>query len=199
MKNNSTKILVTPRKTLFKQREFQGFLPHHEFDYESVILDNHDYLERDLAEQDSSFQQPIPYAIIYNQDNHVFIYQRGSKGNEKRLTEKWSCGVGGHIDLIDKESSNPIYTSLLREIEEELSLFDLQTIELLGYINDDSVAVGEVHFGLLYKVICKQAPKTFAPEIIEGKFVHLDTLKDRLHEFETWSQFALEHLFAQKK
>jgi predicted NUDIX family phosphoesterase len=197
METDSKKILVTPRTTLFKEKEFHGFLSQSEFDYESIILDNHEYIERDLAEQDPSYQQPIPYALICNEQDEVFIYQRGSKGNEKRLTEKWSCGIGGHIDLIDQESSNPIYTSLLREIEEELSLFDLETIELLGYINDDSVDVGQVHFGILYKVSCNPQKLNLAREIERGEFVSQESLKNRLNEFETWSQFALEHLFSQ--
>ncbi len=194
-------ILVIKRETLFANNYFQGFLAHDQYDYENLILDNFEYLKRGLAENDDTFQQPIAYCLITNEKNELFAYQRASKkehATEDRLHGKWSWGIGGHIDKEDAENHNPIYTSLLREIEEELGLFDLATITPLGYINDDTNAVGKVHFGLLYLIKSNSTELNLAKEIAQGSFISLDKLEalcaDDNCVIEEWSQLALTPL-----
>lgn len=192
-------ILVVKRETLFADNYFQGFLAHNEHDYENLILDHYEYLKRGLAEEDENYQQPIAYCIVSNENNELFAYQRASKKEhaaEERLHGKWSWGIGGHIDKEDTEKShNPLYTSLLREVEEELGLFDLETITPLGYINDDTNAVGKVHFGILYLVKSKTTTLQLANEIAHGSFVSIDELErictDENSIVEEWSQLAL--------
>lgn len=188
-------ILVTSRSILFQDYVFQGFLPASEYNFEQLILQNHEYINRDHAEQDLSYQQPIPYALIFDQQNRVFTYQRGKKGTESRLHAKWSCGIGGHIDLIDQQLDNPIHASLIREIEEELGIDSIEHLELLGYINDDSTPVSSVHFGLLYKITLKgNAEITLAPEIVNGSFQFVQDIQSSLEQYEEWSQFALKQI-----
>lgn len=57
------------------------------------------FIDRTLAEQDSSKKQIIPYIIIQDKNGRFFTYKR--KGNEKRLHGFFSIGAGGHIDLED--------------------------------------------------------------------------------------------------
>jgi len=191
-------ILVIKRDTLFANNYFEGFLPHGQHDYENVILENFEYLKRGLAETDPNFQQPIAYSIICNEKNELFAYQRASKKEhaaEVRLHGKWSWGIGGHIDKDDHHDNNPIYTSLLREVEEELGLYDLQTIKPLGYINDDSNDVGKVHFGLLYLIKAHGNKLTLANEIAQGSFITIEQLEELCEDdncsIEEWSQIAI--------
>lgn len=194
-------ILVVKRDTLFEKKYFEGFLHHSEFDYEDLILENFEYLKRGLAEENPGFQQPIAYCLVCNEQDQIFAYQRASKkehASETRLHGKWSWGIGGHIDKEDENTHNPIYTSLLREVEEELGLYELETIKPLGYINDDSNAVGEVHFGLLYLVKTKTTAVTMAKEIADGKFMDVNELEricnDDGCDVEEWSEIALKAL-----
>ena len=192
--------MVVDRSTLFADSYFQGFSPADVANYNEIIQDNFTWEKRGLAEQNSDLKQPIAYCIIVNEKtNEIFAYQRASKDgqyDEKRLRGMWSWGIGGHIDKIDLNGTDPIKTSMLREIEEELYMDKFKEPEILGYINDDQTEVGQVHFGLLYlfKTTSKVRPKD--SEIAWGNFVPYDKLEEIIMDsetkVETWSEIALE-------
>jgi len=196
MDKNEKLIMVVDREKLFANRSFNGFLPAKEFDFERIILENYYFVKRGLAEKDYSKKQPIAYAIILK-DKNIFAYQRSTSTREhgdERLQHKWSFGIGGHIEKVD-ESDNPIISSMLRELEEEVGLKE-RAIKLLGYINDESDDVGRVHFGLLYLVETSQAIKPVSPELRQGKFISLEMaekLKEK-EQVESWSKIALSAL-----
>ncbi len=193
-------ILVIDRATLFSESYFQGFAPADGLNYYNIIHDNYFYKKRGAVEPDPTFKQPIAYAIIVNKENrHIFAYQRAGSSdyNEKRLRGKWSWGIGGHIDKVDSEDQEPILTSLLREIEEEVEIDGFDEPKILGYINDDETEVGAVHFGLLYLIETdskKVKPKD--KEISWGGFMSYDQLEEICmlddKNVETWSEISLE-------
>jgi predicted NUDIX family phosphoesterase len=193
MDKNEKLIMVVDREKLFASKSFDGFLPASEFDFEKIILENYYFVKRGLAEKDYSKKQPIAYAIILN-NKKIFAYQRSSSTKEhgdERLQHKWSWGIGGHIENLD-ESSNPIITSMLRELEEEVGLTK-PSVKLLGYINDDSDDVGKVHFGLLYLLETKQQLKPTSPELKHGSFMKFDEIEElaKKEQVESWSKIAL--------
>ena len=169
MNFRKNEIMVVDKKALFEADYFEGFRPVGLVDYESRILKNHVYRERNRAEEDPAFKQPIGYAIIVNpRSRKVFTYRRSSRDSdyqEKRLQGKWSWGVGGHIEKDDTGGGNPIRESILREIREEIRGDDFSPPEVLGYINDDRDEVGRVHFGILYVV--KTAAEVIKPQTVE--------------------------------
>jgi len=193
-------ILVIDRATLFAEGYFQGFSPAETLDYYKVIQDNYFYKRRGDVEPDSSFKQPIAYAVIVNKiTKHIFAYQRAGNENytEKRLRGKWSWGIGGHIDKVDSEDQEPVITSLFRELEEELVIDSFDEPLLMGYINDDQTEVGAVHFGLLYLIQTESTKiKPKDPEISWGGYMSYDQLEEicMLAEknVETWSEISLE-------
>lgn len=194
------KILVVDRATLFAEGYFQGFSPVEHLDYFQTIQDNYFYKRRGDAEADSAFKQPIAYAVIANKEtHHIFAYQRSATDSyhESRLRGKWSWGIGGHIDKIDSEDNDPILSSLLREINEEIDIASFDEPRILGYINDDQTEVGAVHFGLLY--LLETSEKTIKPKDAElswGGFMAYDQLEEIcvLNEssVESWSEISLE-------
>lgn len=178
-------ILVVPREKLFEKKYFEGLLLQKEFDFESVILNSYEYLDKEKAEHDPAYKQPIAYIAIINPDRKkVFGFYRSKKSDhytEKRLQGKFSIGVGGHIEKYDG-TENPLQKSLEREFNEEISILGTSTMpKALGYLNDDSDrdnGVGKVHFGILYYVITnarKVVPK--AKEIESGKFYNYKRLE----------------------
>ena len=197
------KIMVVSREVLFAKKYFEGFIPASEFDFESVILGNFTWMEKDLAETDQAFKQPIGYTMIYNPEfKRVFMYRRSKVDEnyaEKRLQGKYSCGVGGHVEKIDATNVNPIHKSTLREILEEVIIPGSKDIRVLGYINTDSDDVGKVHFGILYLVLTDSTTITpIDPEISFGELVDLDVLEEKCQgenpNVEAWTKTALQPL-----
>ena len=188
-------IMAVKRELLFKDNYFEGFLQSNSADFESVITANFEYIKRGFAEENPDYKQPIGYCIIVNPNQKsLFIYQRSSKDQnygEKRLQGKYSCGIGGHIELSD--SKDPVRSSLLREISEEVSIDKIDNIKILGYINDDSNSVGKVHFGILYIIETDSEIKPKDREIESGKLIEFSKLDKDLN-FEDWSRIALKAL-----
>ncbi|MCF7835208.1 NUDIX domain-containing protein [Candidatus Gracilibacteria bacterium] len=196
-------IMVVNKEILFGSDYFQGFEMPKDVDYEGRILQNYIYMERPIAEENENYKQPIGYAIIFNpQTKKVFAYQRSKKDenySEKRLQGKWSWGVGGHIEMLDHEDGqNPIVESMKREMAEEIDFVAGDSI-LLGYINDDSDAVGRVHFGMLYLIeTSSEEVKSSDPEIADSKMLTIEELETMCNDneitVENWSKIALEAL-----
>ena len=182
MDKSKVKIMVVDRAALFADQYFQGFSPAEGMDYHQIILDHYFYEERGKVETMSQYKQPIAYVLIVNKSTQqVFAYQRSSKEahyGEKRLAGKWSWGIGGHIDKIDLKNGNPILASLQRELAEEVEIADYDEPTIIGYINDDTTEVGQVHFGLLFLVTteCKIV-RPRDQEIAWGGFLSIPELQ----------------------
>jgi len=196
-------IMVVPVNDLFNNDSFQGFVHHSENDFQSRILNFFQWMKRGLAEQDPNFKQPIAYCLIVNPElKKVFVYQRSTKAGEKRLHNMWSWGIGGHIDVPDLSlNKNPIQTSMLRELSEEIEIPQDSQIEpiVLGYINEDDTDVGKVHLGILY--IIKTNATEIKPkdsEVAQGRLMHINELEEiynsKEHDVETWSEIAFNPL-----
>lgn len=201
MKNDQS-IMVIERSELFRGDSFQGFKPHKDVDFESRILNHRHFLKRSEAETNVNFKQPVAYVVITSpKQKKIFLYRRASKVEkyqEKRLQGKWSIGIGGHIEKIDNKTANPIQSSLMREISEEIKIKGKQKLKILGYINDDSNAVGKVHFGILYVIEVDGKVKPNSKEIETGLLVSYEEIdemmKNKDFEMEGWSQIALSAL-----
>lgn len=173
---------------------------------------------RHELEGDERYAQALPYIALYRKtkaaDVELFVYQRTAKVGESRLGGKFSCGVGGHVDLADVSFDEmsvidplvTIGTAMVREIREEIgfrhieensevpedqtwSILDVP--RLLGVINDSSDAVGRVHYGLVFGI---EVPEGFEPFCRESELVthgfyspHGDPSPG---EFENWSEIV---------
>lgn len=195
-------IVVVPREELFRELCFQGFLPAHRYDFEARVRRYLRYATRSAAEIDPSLKQPIAYCLIVNPVKRlVFAYRRATRSEdyqETRLQGKWSWGVGGHIERYDL-AADPVRASMLRELSEEVDIPGEVEVSVVGYINDDSNPVGQVHFGILYKIATRQsrvAPRS--AEMAWGGFVGLARVEEILAapecDVETWSRIAMPAL-----
>ena len=199
MKKKTNLIMVINKDLLFGDDYFNGFRLSDEINYESRILKNHEYLERNFVEKNFSYKQPIPYAIIINPNlKQMFSYKRANK-NETRYKGKWSFGIGGYIEKNDKIKLNPIKANFLRELNEEIEISGQFKIKFLGYINDDSDELGKVHFGMLYVVETDaRIIKPKDSEIANGKLRNIKELEKICSSdkpiVETWSKIAFEYL-----
>jgi len=193
-------ILVIKRGTLFRDKEFQGFLQIKDRDYSSVILANFEYQERSEAlEKSPFFQQIIPYVWIVNKkERSAFLYVRSKEGEEGRLHNKYSGGVGGHIDRdTDEHSENPIMDAMMRELKEEVAMDEYPTPKFIGFLNDDSDPVGEVHFGMV-AVAETTGEVTPVEHMSSGKFYTVEEIdkvfSNSENNVESWTKLSWPHV-----
>lgn len=198
-------IIVAPRSEVFENEKlvFQGTLQDKKKVDKIVknISNTYKVIRRGNAEEDESFKQPIPYAVI-KRGNKVFVYERLQGAGEERLHNKLSIGIGGHMnDIEDAETFNDVLMeNLKRELEEELKINSSTKpkLQIIGLINDDSDEVGRVHLGILTIIEVSEdtTVEVRETEQLQGSFFPIDKLKlkqfyDRL---ENWSKIIIDIL-----
>ncbi len=161
------------------------------------------FIDRDHAETDEDFLQVIPYTVLFL-GREVFCYRRTKAGAEGRLHDRWSLGVGGHINPTDGDAGVEAFTAgYWRELCEEVSI-DLPPADLLslsqpvGLIYDDSEPLGRVHFGIVFvQNLPRGARLTFKdPALADGEFRHQSELRHLGVEFENWSKLLIGKFFS---
>ena len=151
----------------------------------------YEYVKRAVAEVDFNYKQVIPYAIVENRKGEVLCYQRC--GSEKRLSDMFSVGIGGHVN--DKDVGHSLYecllSGLMREFSEEVgvNIHECQ-IELMGMINEDVTEVGHCHIGVVFKIVVDDSYLRFDSEIGNPQWVTMSNID--LSRFELWSNLALK-------
>jgi predicted NUDIX family phosphoesterase len=192
------KILVVPRAKLFAGMEApQGFGTEGLAQLVERIRDFHEFADRKAAEEDPSLKQIIPYMVLVS-DTKAFLMRRFDNQDEERLRNLYSLGVGGHINPAeDAGETDILMAGLQRELGEEVAIAGSFELEPVGYINDETNAVGQVHFGLAYKVIVQgEAAEVREKDIMSGSFVSVEELQSAYPEMETWSQIVFRNIDA---
>jgi len=166
----------------------------------NMILDNISSMERNIAEEDKSFKQIIPYLFIKCRDEYL-IYRRTKKQTEGRLHEKLSLGIGGHINPIDNESNNNIIISgLERELIEELGINTNDSLKFVGFINDDSNEVGKVHLGVVFTMeIDNKIDDVVEKQKMTLDWYSINKIYTDIDKFETWSQILFRNIIIIEK
>ena len=192
-------VLVIKRELFDEIGTFQGIST--EIDkYLPVFLNpiNNFFIHRELAEDDPTHKQIIPYAIFRHGDKFL-RYLRGKKSGEQRLASKSSIGIGGHINQDDFNSSSlekdTYLTGIEREINEELIInCDYNNLPI-ALINDDSNDVGQVHLGVVHLFDLESDQVEAGEANIENlEFLSSDDLLREKDNLESWSQICVDHL-----
>jgi predicted NUDIX family phosphoesterase len=184
-------VLVVPRTLLFgATHNPHGFDDRSLGFYRGRIAEHAFFMDRPRAEEDASHKQIIPYAVV-RRGRRVLTLTRLAKQTEKRLHNKMSIGVGGHINP-DGGLDGIVERGLRRELEEELHLRTEIRIRPAGYINDDSTPVGSVHFGLVFDVQCATEDVAVREtDLMEGGFRDASELPALAERMETWSSLIV--------
>jgi predicted NUDIX family phosphoesterase len=184
-------VLGVPRDRVLSGQAWRGVL-HGEV--EPLVADlerSATFRPRAEVEDDPGWKQLIPYVVLLDRGT-LFLMKRTRAGADARLHERWSIGIGGHVDPAD----GGIAGGLTREWAEELDAPWAPEPRLVGLLNDDSDPVGAVHLGIVYRVEAAGRPVAIREtDKLEGAFVApLQVLRvyDRL---ETWSSLLYDHLF----
>jgi predicted NUDIX family phosphoesterase len=156
------------------------------------------WLDRESAEKNPAFKQIIPYVVFQSTDKSLTAcYQRN--GSEKRLTDLWSVGIGGHVNPVDACPGRSMLEDLVacglnREIEEEIGkIGPAMAPDFVGVINEEQTAVGSVHIGLVHRLTVVNSSE-LTPSAELSRFQWIKTEKAGELNLEIWSFLALDLL-----
>lgn len=195
-------VLVVERNKLLDGRE----IPHgfHNDNMDELLQNIHKFayfIDRPDAENNPNLKQIIPYLVVTEREGKIFLVQRLAGQTEKRLHNKYSIGIGGHINpVISPEGKEVtvipdiIKSGLERELHEELQVTTPYQYKLAGYLNDDSNSVGQVHLGLVHQVLVDDAQgvSVLENDLMQGSFSAISEIEDQFSLLETWSQIVFK-------
>ncbi len=148
------------------------------------------FSDRSAMETDPSFKQVIPYLVLRDGERW-FLMRRTKAGTDARLHERWSIGVGGHLNPGDRDLAG----GLRREWREELDAPFVPEFRPVGLLNDDETDVGAVHIGVVYEADAGgRAVAVREVDKLAGAFADeadVAAVRDRL---ESWSELVFDAL-----
>jgi predicted NUDIX family phosphoesterase len=189
-------VLGIPREHLFVARPaWRGVEPDGSEAVVEAATRWGTYRPRAEAELDPSWKQLIPYVVLRD-GPRVWLMRRSTAGGDPRLHERFTIGVGGHLNPEDGD----VATGMRREFDEELDCPWEPRFRLLGVLNDDDDPVGSVHIGLVYEADAAGRPVAIREtHKLEGRFATLDDVAAVRDRLETWSQLVLDLLIRRER
>ncbi len=182
------RVLVVPRDRLVAGHGWKGVRGPGVEDSLAVIAEAGRFELRDAMEHDPRFKQIIPYLVLRDRGRY-FLMRRTRAGGDARLHDRYSIGIGGHLNPGDRDLAG----GLAREWSEELDAAFVPEFRLLGLLNDDSTDVGRVHLGVVYlaeadgrRVAVRETAK------LEGRFATPSDVADVYDRMESWSQLVFD-------
>ncbi|MFH7320369.1 phosphoesterase [Desulfurivibrio sp. D14AmB] len=185
---------------------FGGVLPQGAFsgpDPQRVLALPQAFIRRGEAEENPAFKQLIPYQLFSFQER-FFVYRRGGGVGEGRLAGRLSVGIGGHINREDAGGGDHLtatayQAALMRERVEELVNAEGVAGHFVGWINDDTSAVGRVHLGAVHLGVMAGVEACRALAIRgDGEDIHplgwwsVAEILAQGESFEQWALLAVE-------
>ena len=183
-------VFVVPRNAIVDRAGWYGIRTDGLDAFVAALEREGRFEPRAAMEVDPSFKQLIPYLVLRD-GGRFFLMRRTRAGVDARLHDRYSIGVGGHVNPGD----GGILGALRREWAEELAADFEPEFRLVGLLNDDTTEVGAVHLGAVYVADAAGRPVAIREtDKLTGAFAtHADvaTVADRL---ETWSRLVFEYL-----
>lgn len=195
---NTELTLAVPTEELWRHLEYKenGVIKAISSDIMDRILEYGIFKPRNILENDSSYKQVIPYAVIRYGDE-VFLFHRTKKQTEVRLHNLYSLGVGGHMNPFgEKINVSYLCHELNREMNEEVIVHDdcfVESIVPVGFINDDTNDVGKVHLGVLYHInLTSKSIEINEKDKMMGFWIRKSELHDYYTKMESWSRLYVD-------
>jgi predicted NUDIX family phosphoesterase len=185
-------VLVVPRGSLMGDPGWHGITTDGLADFEATVARDGEFRPRAAVEIDRSWKQVIPYLVLRDGPRY-FLMRRTQAGGDARLHDRWSIGVGGHLNPGDGDLAG----GLRREWREEVLADFEPAFRLIGLLNDDSTDVGSVHVGAVYVAeAAGRAVEIRETEKLAGGFAGPDEVRAVVDRMESWSALVFAHLEA---
>lgn len=183
-------VYVVARSQLFTAGAWRGVRAGDPDGLLPVIARDGRFVARGAAERDPSLKQIIPYLVLRD-GARIFLMRRTRAGADERLHDRYSIGVGGHVNPEDGD----VEGGLRREWREELEADFEPAFSFVGLLNDDETDVGSVHLGLVFVADAAGRPVAVRErEKLSGSFADPGELREVYPRMESWSQLALDAL-----
>jgi predicted NUDIX family phosphoesterase len=183
-------VLVVPREIVVPGEGWLGVRREGMGDALAAVARHGVFLARDVAEQDPAHKQVIPYLVLRDRERW-FLMRRTRAGGDARLHDRWSIGVGGHLNPGDAD----VEGCLRREWAEELVAAFVPEFAPVGLLNDDTTGVGAVHLGFVYLAEAAGREVTIREtHKLSGSFASTAEVAAVREGMETWSQLVFDAL-----
>lgn len=187
---NEQRILVVPRDVVPDRAAWYGLRTDGVDAFLDVVIKHGRYEPRAAMEIDPSFKQIIPYLVLRDRERY-FLMRRTRAGGDARLHDRWSIGVGGHVDLGD----DGLAGGLRREWHEELVADFEPTFTPYALLNDDTTEVGAVHLGVVILAEARGRPVSVREtDKLSGAFAAGAEVAAGAEHLETWSRIVFDAL-----
>ena len=184
------RVLVVPREVVPDMASWYGLRADRIDDFLRVVEEHGRYLPRAAMEVDPSFKQIIPYLVLRDGERY-FLMRRTRAGGDARLHDRWSIGVGGHVDPGD----DGLAGGLRREWHEELLAPFEPTFSPYALLNDDTTDVGAVHLGVVVLADAGGRPVSVRETTkLSGAFATPAEVAAGVDHLESWSRIVFEAL-----
>jgi predicted NUDIX family phosphoesterase len=194
MADEGERVLGLGRAAVPGGTDWRGVIAADLEPYLAAVHAHGEFRPRVDAETDPSWKQVIPYLLLRDGDR-IFLMRRTRAGGDERLHDRYSIGIGGHVNPEDGD----IRGGLGREWAEEIDAGFQPDFQPVGVLNDDSNAVGAVHLGLVYEADAGGRPVAIRErEKLEGSFATIEEVRAVADRLETWSSLLFEFLAARE-
>jgi predicted NUDIX family phosphoesterase len=183
-------VLVIPRASLMADPGWLGITTDGLATFEALVAQHGEFRARAEMETDRSWKQVIPYLILRDGPRY-FLMRRTQAGTDARLHDRWSIGVGGHLNPGDGDLAG----GLRREWREEVAADFEPAFSLIGLLNDDTTEVGSVHVGAVYLTdAAGRAVAIRETDKLTGAFADRSEVAAVVDRMESWSALVFAHL-----
>ena len=183
-------VFVVPRASIADEAGWYGIRTDDLDEFLEALERDARYEPRTAMEVDPSFKQIIPYLVLRDGDR-FFLMRRTKAGVDARLHDRYSIGVGGHLNPGD----GGVLGGLRREWHEELVAEFEPEFRLVGLLNDDTTEVGAVHLGAVYVADATGRPVEIREtDKLSGAFAEPHEVAAVVDRMETWSRLCFEFL-----
>ena len=183
-------VYVVPRSAIPGGASWYGLRTDGLDDFVAALETTGRYEPRDAMEGDPSFKQIIPYLVLRDGPRY-FLMRRTRGGGDARLHDRYSIGVGGHLNPGD----GGLLGGLRREWSEELVADFVPEFRFLALLNDDTTEVGRVHLGAVYLADAAGRPvRIRETDKLSGGFADAADVAAVAADLETWSLLVFEAL-----
>jgi len=183
-------VLVIPRQSIMGDPGWLGITTDGLSGFEALVRAHGEFRPRAEMEVDRTSKQVIPYLVLRDGPRY-FLMRRSQAGTDARLHDRWSIGVGGHLNPGDGDLAG----GLRREWREEVAAAFEPEFTLIGLLNDDTTEVGSVHIGAVYVADAAGRPVAIGEtDKLTGSFADQEAVAAVVERMESWSALVFAHL-----
>ncbi|HEY4190419.1 MAG TPA: hypothetical protein VGM28_08370, partial [Candidatus Limnocylindrales bacterium] len=182
------RVLVVARAAIVPEPGWLGVRRDGIADALAAVAREGRFVDRADAEEDPSLKQVIPYLVLRDGERW-FLMRRTRAGGDARLHDRWTIGVGGHLNPGDVD----VPGGLRREWAEELVAGFVPEFAPIGLLNDDTTPVGSVHVGVVFVADAAGRPVAIREtDKLTGSFATTAEVAEVVDGMETWSRLVFE-------